>query len=53
MNAGGYDTLIRRGLVFSGHDAPPRHADVGIRNGRVAIISEHPLPEDNANEVIG
>ncbi len=52
MNARGYDTLIRRGLVFSGHDAPPRHADVGIRNGRVVIVSEQALPEVGAKEVI-
>ena len=52
MNTGGYDTLIRRGLVFSGQDTPPRHADVGIRNGQVVIVSDEPLPTEHAKEVV-
>lgn len=33
-----YDILIRGGLVFDGGDAPPRHADVGIRQDRIVFV---------------
>jgi len=33
-----YDILIRGGLVFDGSDAPPRRADVGIRQDRVVFV---------------
>lgn len=35
-----YDILIRGGLVFDGRDAPPRHADVGIRQDRIVFVGQ-------------
>lgn len=34
-----YDLLIQRGIVFDGTGAPPRVADVGVRDGRVVAIN--------------
>ena len=33
-----FDTLIRHALVFDGSGAEPRHADLGVRGGRIAAI---------------
>ena len=33
-----FDLLITGGLVVDGAGAPPREADVGITNGRIAEI---------------
>ena len=52
MNAGAYDIVIRRGLVFSGQDEAPRVADVGICGGIVQAISEAPLPDNAAKQSI-
>lgn len=38
-----YDLLIQRGTVFDGTGAPPRIADIGVRDGRITAISEEPL----------
>jgi N-acyl-D-amino-acid deacylase len=33
-----FDVLVRRGLVLDGSGAPPRRADVGVRDGRIAAV---------------
>lgn len=38
-----FDVVIRAGLFFDGTGAAGRRADVGIRGGRVAAVSEEPL----------
>lgn len=48
----GYDLLIQRGTVFDGSGAPPRVADVAIRDGRVEAISEAPLARADATRTI-
>jgi N-acyl-D-glutamate deacylase len=45
-----YDVVLRRGLFFDGTGAPGAVRDVGIRDGRVAVVSEAPL---DAAEVAG
>ena len=47
-----YDLLIQRGTVFDGTGAPPRVADVGVREGQVVAISEAPLSIVGAARVI-
>jgi N-acyl-D-aspartate/D-glutamate deacylase len=50
--SGPFDLLIRRGTVFDGTGAPSVVADVGIRDGRVAVVSDRALPADGCREVI-
>ncbi|RXV64416.1 N-acyl-D-glutamate amidohydrolase [Burkholderia stabilis] len=47
-----YDLLIQRGTVFDGTGAPPRFADVAVRDGKIVAISEAPLPAKNARRVM-
>lgn len=47
-----FDTLIRGGRVFDGSGGPSRIADVGIRSGKIAAVSEAPLDATGAGEVI-
>ncbi|SFL11361.1 N-acyl-D-amino-acid deacylase family protein [Rhodanobacter glycinis] len=47
-----YDVLIRRGTVFDGTGAPPRIADIGVRDGHIVAISETPLAEADATKVM-
>ncbi|TAM13789.1 MAG: N-acyl-D-glutamate amidohydrolase [Rhodanobacter sp.] len=47
-----YDVLIRRGTVFDGTGAPPRIADIGVRDGHIVAISETPLVEADAVKVM-
>ncbi|MEA2661948.1 MAG: dihydroorotase [Chloroflexota bacterium] len=44
------DLIIREGLVIDGTGGPPRHADVGIRDGRIESIGE--LGAGDATETI-
>jgi N-acyl-D-aspartate/D-glutamate deacylase len=48
----GYDIVLRNGLFFDGTGAPGRVCDVGIRDGRVAAVSDAPLGETGGAEVI-
>ena len=34
------DTIIRNGTVVDGTGAPARHADVGIRDGRIVAVGQ-------------
>ena len=43
-----YDLLIQRGTVFDGTGAPPRVADIAVRDGKIVEISTQPLPPENA-----
>ncbi|APW43023.1 N-acyl-D-amino-acid deacylase family protein [Rhodoferax saidenbachensis] len=47
-----FDTIIRGGRVFDGSGGPSRLADVGIRGGKIAAISDTPLDAAGAGEVI-
>lgn len=38
-----FDVVIEGGFVFDGLGGPPRHADVGVAQGRVAAVSSAPL----------
>lgn len=44
----GYDIVIKNGLFFDGSGAPGLRRHLGIREGRVAAISELPLNEAGA-----
>ncbi|AJY40613.1 amidohydrolase family protein [Burkholderia humptydooensis] len=44
-----YDTIIRNGLWFDGTLAEPGTRDLGIRDGRVATVSDAPLAADGAS----
>ncbi len=44
-----YDLLIKNGTVVDGTGAPKRHADVAIKNGRIAEIGK---VKDSATQVI-
>lgn len=47
-----YDVIIRDGRWFDGTGAPSARRHVGIRGGRVATVSERPLPERGCPDVI-
>jgi N-acyl-D-aspartate/D-glutamate deacylase len=46
------DFIIENGLVFDGLGGPPRSCHVGIEGGKVAALSETPLPRTPATQVI-
>jgi N-acyl-D-aspartate/D-glutamate deacylase len=47
-----YETIIANGLWFDGTGAPPAVRHLGLDGGRIAIISESPLPTGGCREVI-
>lgn len=47
-----YDLLIQGGMVFDGTGAPPRRADVAVRDGKIVEISEQRLRPEGATKVI-
>lgn len=44
MSAAPFDWIIENGLFFDGRGSPPAARHLGIRDGKVAAISEAPLP---------
>ena len=46
------DTVITHATVFDGTGGPSRVAHVGLKDGVVAVISEVPLPDGAAREVV-
>lgn len=48
-----YDTVITGALVFDGRGEPGIRAQVGLRDGRVAAISQAALPVGPGTEVVG
>jgi N-acyl-D-amino-acid deacylase len=51
LNAERYDVIVRGGVVYDGTGAPGVHADVAIRDGRIAAIGD--LDAAQADEEIG
>jgi len=49
---GMFDVVIENGLVFDGRGSPPRAAHVGLRDGRVAAVSEAPLAKGPRTKVV-
>jgi N-acyl-D-aspartate/D-glutamate deacylase len=47
-----FDTVIRNGLYFDGAGSPAVVRDVGLRDGRVAAVSETPLDATGCPEVV-
>ena len=47
-----FDLIIRQGRWFDGTGAPSAVRDIGIRNGRVAAVSEERLDETDCPQVI-
>ncbi len=47
-----FDLILTRGRYFDGSNAKSFVADVGIRHGRIAAVSESPLPVSSASRVI-
>ena len=47
-----FDTIIRNGRWFDGSGAPSAIRTIGIRDGRIAEISPHPLDETGCEQVI-
>ena len=47
-----FDTVITHATVFDGTGGPSRVAHVGLKDGVVAVISEVPLPDGAAREVV-
>jgi N-acyl-D-aspartate/D-glutamate deacylase len=46
------DVIVKRGLVFDGTGAPGAVRDLGIKDGRVVAVSDAPLDERAAAQVI-
>ncbi len=47
-----YDIIIRNGLYFDGSGAPGAQRHLGIRDGRIDIVSTSPLDENGCPQVI-
>ncbi|MGY4709357.1 N-acyl-D-amino-acid deacylase family protein [Mycolicibacterium sp. CBM1] len=47
-----YDTIIRNGRWFDGTGAPSAIRNIGIRGGRVAAVTPHPLDETGCTEIV-
>lgn len=47
-----FDVIIENGTVFDGTGAPGVRRDVGVREGRVEVVSDGPLPREPATRVI-
>ncbi|AKK28042.1 hypothetical protein AB431_16665 [Mycobacterium sp. EPa45] len=47
-----YDTIIRNGRWFDGTGAPSGIRDIGIRDGRVAVVSLRPLDVTGCDDVV-
>jgi N-acyl-D-aspartate/D-glutamate deacylase len=47
-----FDVIIRDGLWFDGTGAPPQHRHLGIRAGKVAMVSHEPLSTADCDCVI-
>ncbi|WP_207840593.1 N-acyl-D-amino-acid deacylase family protein [Williamsia soli] len=47
-----FDTVIRRGRWFDGTGAASGVRDIGIRDGRIALISAEPIDADGCADVI-
>lgn len=47
-----FDTVIANGLFFDGRGSAPAKRHVGIKDGKVALISEQPIPPEAAAETI-
>jgi N-acyl-D-aspartate/D-glutamate deacylase len=47
-----YDLLIENGQVFDGTGAPSRSAHVGVKDGKVEVVSASPLPRSPTTRVI-
>jgi N-acyl-D-aspartate/D-glutamate deacylase len=47
-----FDTIIRDGRWFDGTGAPSAIRNIGIRDGRVAAVTPHPLDESDCGQVI-
>lgn len=47
-----FDLIVRNGLWFDGTGAPPRVADLGIKDGRVAQVTSEGLDDGGCTEVI-
>jgi len=47
-----YDVVIRGGLHFDGTGAPAAVRHIGVRGGRVVAVSDQPLDEAGAREVV-
>jgi N-acyl-D-aspartate/D-glutamate deacylase len=49
---GELDVIIENGMVFDGSGAPGVRRHVGVRDGRVEVLSEAPLPRGPSTRVI-
>jgi N-acyl-D-glutamate deacylase len=47
-----YDVIIANGLLFDGTGAPPAKRDLGIRDGRLVVVSEASLDGTGCAQVI-
>jgi N-acyl-D-aspartate/D-glutamate deacylase len=47
-----FDTIIRNGRWFDGTGGPSAIRNIGIRDGRIAAITAHPLDETDCGQVI-
>jgi N-acyl-D-aspartate/D-glutamate deacylase len=47
-----YDLILRNGVVFDGTGAPRRPLHIAVQDGRVAALSEAPLPDEAARTTI-
>ena len=47
-----YDVIVKGGRWFDGTGAPSRLRHIGVRDGRVATVSEAPLDETSCPRVV-
>jgi N-acyl-D-aspartate/D-glutamate deacylase len=47
-----FDTVIANGLFFDGRGSPPVKRHLGLKDGKVALISEQAIPPESAIETV-
>ena len=47
-----FDTIIRHGRLFDGTEAPSRVCNVGIKDGRIAVITSSDIDDADCPRVL-
>lgn len=45
------DLILKNAVVYDGTGAPPFHGNIGIAQGKIAVLSQQPIAEE-AKEIV-